>query len=186
MNIFLIGFRCSGKTSVGRTLSRRLGFAFVDTDREIVRHAGRSIAELVSERGWAFFRRLEKEILRRVSVSDRQVVATGGGAVLDIDNVRRMKAGGTVVWLTASAQTIRQRMAQDGLTPEQRPALTSDGTLDEIETTLRNRFEKYNTAMDFEIRTDPVTPAEICRRIVAELDRRGIIADPGQKNSDVP
>jgi shikimate kinase len=80
VNLFLIGFRCTGKTSVGQILARRLGWPLVDTDRIIVDMIGSDIARMVEKSGWAFFRKQERRALEAVCAADRQVVATGGAS----------------------------------------------------------------------------------------------------------
>lgn len=78
-NIYLAGFMCSGKTSAGRLLARRLGRPFADTDAQVARRAGLTVKELVSRRGWRAFRRLEEAELRRLAAGAGRVVALGGG-----------------------------------------------------------------------------------------------------------
>jgi len=91
MNIFLIGYRCTGKTFVGISLAKRLKLSFFDADSELVKEQGMNISEIVNRQGWDVFREMEKAVIKRVCSFDDYVVATGGGAVLDIENVRHMK-----------------------------------------------------------------------------------------------
>ena len=154
MNVYLIGYRCSGKTSLGQRLAASLGWAFVDTDSNVVAQAGQEIAAIVKTNGWEHFRRLEKTCLRVVAEKHHQVVATGGGIVLDAHNVRTMKTSGVVVWLTAAPDTIRQRMQGDVQTENQRPALTNRDTLDEIDSVLKERRPLYQAAGDIVIDTE--------------------------------
>jgi shikimate kinase len=170
MNFYLIGYRCTGKTTVGRLLAERLGWPLVDTDREIVDTAGMSIDCMVAAYGWPFFRQRESEVLSRVAAADRQVVATGGGIVLDKNNRQTMKTTGKVVWLTASETCIRTRMLADAATDDNRPPLTGRGLLEEIETVLAERKPLYENAADLTIATDRVRIEEICDRIVEALN----------------
>jgi len=169
MNIFLIGYRCTGKTSVGYALSKRLDLTFVDADEQLVEKEGKTIAEMVAEQGWDYFRQREKEILKSICALDEQVIATGGGVILDTDNVAAMKRCGRLIWLQAAPETIRKRMLKDDLTTGQRPALTSQGAADEIETTLKDRTPYYQAAMDFSIDTDGRSVGDICEMIVKRL-----------------
>ena len=99
MNIVLIGYRCTGKSSIGELLSRRLKWGFVDTDELIEREAGLNIEDIVAKKGWDEFRRIEKEVVKKVSCFDSFVIATGGGVVLDPENVSRLQKNGWIIWL---------------------------------------------------------------------------------------
>ncbi|MBR9985829.1 MAG: shikimate kinase [Desulfosarcina sp.] len=172
MTLFLIGYRCTGKTSVGEVLARQLGWRFVDTDRMVVESAGVSIVQMVADHGWPFFREQERQALVSVSAGDRQVVATGGGTVLDERNISTMKQSGRIVWLTASEKTILTRMLGDSATAESRPSLTDQGRLAEITSVLLERIPLYEMAAELVIDTDRETIAVICDRIIAELKLR--------------
>ena len=153
-NLFLIGFRCTGKSSVGRSLSEKLGWPFIDTDSLLVIKQKMSIKEIVGAYGWEGFREMEHTILKKVCTSDEQVVATGGGVVLNEDNVMRMQKSGRIIWLKATPETIKTRMLQDKDTQDFRPALTLNGSIFEIEESLSAREPLYKTAMDFFVDTD--------------------------------
>ena len=107
MNLFLIGYRCTGKSSVGRSLSTRLGRPFVDTDSLLVSERGMSIKQIVDTYGWEVFRQIEHATVKLVCSMDRRVVATGGGVVLNADDVTLMQKGGRIVWLRATPETIK-------------------------------------------------------------------------------
>lgn len=169
MNIFLIGYRCTGKTSVGRCLANRLGRSFVDTDLELVKEQGVSISDIVSKRGWTAFRNIEKRVIQRACERDHQVVATGGGAVLDEENVKRMKDSGVLVWLRADPKTIEKRIIEDKTTLEFRPALTSKGSVKEIQETLLLRNPIYERAMDFFVETDVMDVEAVCDTIIKKI-----------------
>lgn len=156
MNIFLIGYRCTGKTSVGNVLAKRLEWSFADSDAEVMEESGISIYDMVSHYGWDFFREREREVIKRLCTYDKYAVATGGGAVVNPDNVKDMQQNGVVVWLRASPDTISMRILQDEATMDQRPSLTSQGLLEEIEDTLVARIPLYESAMDFYIDTDRI------------------------------
>jgi len=98
-NLFLIGYRCTGKSSVGRLLAATLARSFVDTDSLIVSDNGMSIRKIVISRGWGAFRRLERTVLKQICNLDGQMMATGGGIVLNADNVGLMKKSGKVIYL---------------------------------------------------------------------------------------
>lgn len=170
MNIFLIGYRCTGKTSVGKSLAKTLGLTFIDADLELVKEHGMTIKEIVLKKGWEDFRKKESAVIKRVCTLDKHVVATGGGAILDNENVRHMKDSGKLIWLKATPETITQRILQDKNTEDLRPALTSKGLLEEIEETLLNRRPYYENAMDFFVDTDKMGIDDICRTIIRRLE----------------
>ncbi len=169
MNIFLIGYRCTGKTCVGKSLAQALGWSFIDADLELVDKHGMTISEIVSKEGWSSFREKEKAIVKRLSILDKHVVATGGGVILDIENVEQMKKSGTIIWLKATPETIKERILQDRNTEELRPSLTSKGLVEEIEETLLDRKPLYESAMAFSVDTDDRSIEDICGRIIREL-----------------
>ena len=91
MNIYLIGYRCCGKTSVGKALSKLLSRPFLDTDEAVVQKAGMTISEMVEKNGWKAFRDMEKSVIDQTTSLFHHVIATGGGVILNPDNVRNMK-----------------------------------------------------------------------------------------------
>jgi shikimate kinase len=169
MNIYLTGYRCSGKTSTGIALARMMGWPFWDTDDELVKSRGMSITDIVHTRGWDVFREFEKETLQFVASGDRQVVATGGGIVLFDENVQLMKLTGTIVWLRVRPETVAERMTADPVSLTQRPALTDQGALREIEALLSVRNPIYHSAMDFSIDTDMLETEAICQCILKAI-----------------
>jgi len=174
MNIYLIGYRATGKTSVGKLLASILERPFVDTDMVLAARVGMTVAEFVRKNGWESFRDMERRIVKQVCTADGQVVATGGGVVLSTQNVRLMKSGGALIWLKASPEIIRTRLLQDQLSEQTRPALTSKGLIEEIETMLAVRNPYYHRAQDLCIETDRLSITEICNLIGAQLSEDGI------------
>jgi shikimate kinase len=151
MNIVLIGYRGTGKSTVGRLLASRLGRELVSTDAEIIKRAQHSIPEIVAQKGWEHFRDLESDICREFASRDQLVIDTGGGAILRAQNVEALKKNGTVFWLTASVETIAKRIGSNN----QRPSLTGTKSfVDEIQDVLWERTPKYQAAADHSIATD--------------------------------
>lgn len=169
MNIYLIGYRCTGKTTVGELLSQKISWPILDADVELVKEQKRPISEIVEKEGWNSFRSIEKGIIRKLSCLNHHVIATGGGAVLDPENVGVMRTTGKVIWLKARPETIARRMVNDKSTGNNRPALTDKGIFDEIEETLNFRNPIYERAMDFSIDTDWMTIEEICTIIQSRV-----------------
>ena len=169
-NIFLIGYRCTGKTSAGKKLAAKLGLTFVDSDRVIVAEIGSSITEFVAANGWGAFRETERNVIARLSEIDRQVVAAGGGAVIATENVVRMRSSGKVIWLRASPDAIRKRMQADTGSAANRPPLTGQGSLEEIAAVLDERKPLYAGAAHHLIDTDNLNTYEVVEKIVAVIE----------------
>ena len=172
MNIYLIGYRCTGKTTVGRWVAEQRGWPFVDSDEQIVHAHGMTIQHIVAAQGWEGFRDKEKQAMERICAMDRCVVGTGGGVVIDPDNVFRMQNTGVVFWLKASPETIRQRMKKDQTSGPLRPSLTSTGTDREVEEVLAQREPLYRRAAEFEIETDGTIPDAVGERIIELIQSR--------------
>jgi shikimate kinase len=169
MNLFLIGYRCTGKTTIGKSIAMTIAWSFVDSDILVIKECGKSIKDIVDTEGWEAFRRRERSTLKQICTKKRQVVATGGGVVLDADNVEAMRTSGMVIWLGATAETIQKRMLQDENTRALRPALTDKGRMEEIEDMLLKRNPYYESASDFSIHTDDVPVNEITEIIIQKL-----------------
>lgn len=152
----------TGKTSVGKALSDRLGWHFANTDDMIEAHQGKTISEIFATIGEAGFREVESEVIRASLEGSHQVVATGGGAVLSEQNRKMMQQNGYVVALTADAQTIIQRVSQD----QNRP-LVQGNVEERVHTLLETRKHAYDFA-DKKIDTSRVSVQEIVDIIVAE------------------
>jgi shikimate kinase len=110
-NLALVGFMASGKTAVGRALAQRLGRRFVDLDDVVEQRAGCAVEDLFAAQGEAAFRALERQVLAEVSAGSGQVIACGGGAVIDPENRRRLMDGCAVCWLWAPLALCLERAA---------------------------------------------------------------------------
>ena len=164
MNIVLIGYRGTGKSTVGRLLAGRLGREVVSTDEEIVKRARCTIPEIVAQQGWDYFRDLEADVCRELGSRDQLIIDTGGGAILRAQNVEALKKNGTLFWLTASVETITKRIGGDN----QRPSLTGTKSfVDEIQDVLQERTPKYQAAADHTIVTDGLTTHELAETLLS-------------------
>ncbi len=170
MKIYLIGYRCTGKSTTGKLLAEKLGLSLVDTDKVVEERLGDSITEIVSKQGWEFFRKAEKEILEETSKRNNLVIATGGGMVLDKKNRAVMKASGCVIWLKASLQIILERMAEDQSTPGSRPSLTGQNILDETARVLTQRHPLYKETAEIILDTTNFSPWEAVEEILRRID----------------
>lgn len=164
MNIVLIGYRGTGKSTVGRLLAARSGRTLVSTDAEIVARAKRAIPEIVAQEGWDYFRDLESDICRELAGRDQLVIDTGGGAILRPQNVEALKKSGRLFWLTASVETIATRIGGDN----QRPSLTGTKSfVDEVADVLRERTPKYQVAADHVVATDDRSVDQLVETLLA-------------------
>lgn len=164
-NIYLTGYRCTGKTTVGRVLAEVTGLGFADADEVLVSRAGRDVAAIVAEEGWDGFRDRESAVLGHLAEHGGLVVATGGGVVLRPQNTALMRETGCVVWLTAEPSVIRGRMGADSVTASRRPSLTGHDVLSEIEAVLSERGPLYAAAAHVTVATDDLPVSEIVREI---------------------
>ncbi len=170
MNLYLVGYRCTGKTSVGRLLAEALAWTFVDMDHELVSEAGIPIEDIVDSRGWKYFREREAQLLERLSQAAKQVISTGGGVVTVPENIATMRGSGKVVWLHASPATIAERMEADRNTARQRPPLHGNDALAEIEEVFAERLPLYDEAMHLQVETDNLSPEEVAESILRWLE----------------
>ncbi|EFL49983.1 Shikimate kinase [Solidesulfovibrio fructosivorans JJ]] len=140
-NIYLIGPRASGKTTLGKRLAERLERPFTDLDAAFCEKYGETIADMVGRDGWDAFRKAEAAILAETAGQTGQVVATGGGVVLLPEN-RDLLGKGLVFYLQADPERLAERLMAD-LNEEQRPKLTQLGLREEITATLAEREPLY-------------------------------------------
>jgi len=163
----LVGYRGTGKTTVGKILADRLDLRFLDADLEIEARAGRSIVSIFADSGEPVFRDWEEQTLRElVQRHPGSVLASGGGAVLRPSNRRLLLAFGFVVWLQAEPAELARRLDADLRAGTERPALTSAGTVAEIAQVLSTRAPLYQETADVAIDTLDRTPAEIAALIL--------------------
>ncbi len=145
MNVILTGMRGTGKSSIGTVLAQRLAYAFVDTDVAIEALAGRRIADIVAQHGWAHFRALERQVVTQSVAADHQVIAAGGGTLMDEENARHLKAQGVVVLLLCDLPILQRRI--DG--EANRPSLTGQGSaVSELAEVWQERQARYDSVAD--------------------------------------
>jgi shikimate kinase len=168
-NLVLIGGRACGKTSVGKALALALKRPFVDLDEVLVAQAGCSIAELVAASGWPEFRRREKELVAHCAGLSGQVLAPGGGVVLDPENVQKLRKHGLVIWLMADPATLGQRLSGDQGSQEFRPSLTGADPVAEMARVLAEREPLYRAAAHLTIDTTGLSLAEVVKHILQAI-----------------
>jgi len=160
-NITLIGFMAVGKSAVGRNLAKRLGRRFVDLDRLIEKSAGMKVREIFEQKGEAHFRQLEKQTLALVLAKEGQVIATGGGVVLDDDNLALLREQTLLIGDSASTETILQRVGDSAT----RPLLKGADRRERIEELLKTRQARYAQA-HVTIDTGDLTLTQVVDKII--------------------
>ena len=163
--VILIGFRATGKSTVGELLAERLGWSFVDLDGYLEKKLGKSIREVVEEGGWQAFREEERKAMREFAGKRNLVLSLGGGAVMHEAEMEALKEGALVVWLVASVETILERLSRDPRTATQRPALTEKAPEEEVRELLAAREPLYARFADLKFDTETLSPDEIVRLV---------------------
>lgn len=169
--ISLIGYRATGKTTLGRKLARRLGYRLKDSDAEVEKLAGKTIAQIFSREGEEHFRDLEEKVIAKLCREQDVVLATGGGAVLRESTRNRLAEAGAVIWLTASPETIWKRMQGDARNAETRPNLTAQGGLEEVVRLLAEREAIYSELATFTLNTEEMSPDELVEEVISRAIR---------------
>ncbi|MBI5145169.1 MAG: shikimate kinase [Candidatus Omnitrophica bacterium] len=166
-NIYLVGFMGTGKTYVGKELAKKKKWQFLDLDDLIELREKRRIADIFTQEGEPYFRRVEKKVLKEVSKEDKFVVACGGGIVIDKDNIKVMKETGKIICLTAGPEAILKRTAGYA----HRPLLNVKDPQKQIELLLKLRAPYYAQA-DCTIDTSKVSIKEVVAWIAKIISRR--------------
>ncbi|MEM4390102.1 MAG: shikimate kinase [Candidatus Micrarchaeia archaeon] len=166
MNITLVGFMGTGKSSVGRLLAKRLGMRFVDTDAIIEKETGASISEIFAKHGEQKFRDIERDVVRRVALEDNLVISAGGGVVLRKENIDDLKRNGPVICLTATPEEIWARVKKSS----HRPLLMVSDPLARIRELLAAREPAYALA-DAQVETTGISIAEVAEKVMAAVER---------------
>lgn len=171
MNVVLIGYRGSGKTSVARRLADALACQMIDTDELITRDAGTTIAEIFDREGESGFRTRERDAVRAAtSVSDR-IISVGGGAVESPENRRLLSDYGTVIWLDADPEALWRRIQGDEQSASSRPNL-ADGGFAEVESVLARRRKLYGELADIRVDTTIMDIDAVADLVIERLDSR--------------
>ena len=163
--IYLTGFMGTGKSTILNCMHRMCGLKKIEMDEQIVMEQGMSISEIFEQKGEEHFRSLETELVKRISDMDNIVVSCGGGTVMRQCNVDEMKRNGTIVLLTATAQTVYERVKDN----HKRPLLENNMNLQYIEELMEARRPRYEAAADIIVKTDGRTAKEICKEIKERL-----------------
>ena len=170
-NIALIGFMGTGKTTISKALSKITGFQEIDVDEYIEKKSGRSISDIFEKEGEAYFRNLETEALQEISQESGKIISCGGGAVLRDENVEILKGGGVIILLTATPETIFDRVKDH----THRPILNNDMSLGHVKELMEKREPRYQSVADVKISVDANDRILTCYQIITELEELGIV-----------
>lgn len=163
----LIGTRGTGKSTVGRILAERLVRPFLDADVELEEKLGRSIAAIFAADGELLFRDWEERVLSDlITAHPGAILATGGGVVLRATNRAALRSFGLVVWLWTDPAEAAARLQADRRGVDQRPALTSRGTLAELASVLETRSPLYKATADAVVDTSGRSPTDVAEAII--------------------
>lgn len=165
MNLVLVGFMASGKSSIGRRLSKRLGYRFLDTDSFIESELGCTIAELFSIQGEAYFRGLETKLLANLSHLENHIIATGGGIITTPGNMDLLKKIGPVVFLDADPQEIIERLQRDTRRP-----MVRGGNLEEKVTGLLTQRRPLYREADITLETVSKSVNETATAVLVQVN----------------
>jgi shikimate kinase len=171
MSIVLIGYRGSGKSTIGRKLADRLWQTFVDVDDLIVSRAGKSIKEIFAQDGEPRFREIETDVVRELSRMEEGVIGLGGGTLMREENRAAFKAAGhKLVYLRCEPDELLRRVQADPQSASTRPNLTAlGGGIEEIRQVLGQREPVYRESMHAELDVTNLTPDEAVVYIVKLL-----------------
>lgn len=161
----LVGFMGVGKTTISAELSKTLHMQEIDMDSYIAEHEGMKISDIFSEYGEDYFRNAESDCLIEIQKRKGRVVSCGGGIVLRDENIRYMKDGGVVVLLTATPQTIYERVKDSN----ERPILNGNMNIEYITQLMEKRNDRYQTVADITVATDDREVKDIVEEIVGKL-----------------
>jgi shikimate kinase len=179
-NLVLVGFSCSGKTTLGRNVARRLHLPFVDTDRYIEELTGRTVPDIFREDGEPAFRAIEREAIEQIMSEHNQVVSTGGGAFIDPINREMLRNGNLVIHLHVCPETVVDRL-RTSRSARPRPLLESPDPLTRVVQLMADRKEAY-AAAHVTIGVDNRTRYEL----VSELRRRWLAWERAHRSTPAP
>ena len=159
-NLVLTGFMGAGKSTVGRRLAEKLKLRYVDTDAEIERRAKMSIPEIFEKHGEAYFRELERRVVEEVSELEGCVIVTGGGVVLNRENILNLRKKGIIVYLHAEPEVVYERLRGDA----SRPLLRVENPLQRIKELMRERAPCY-AEHDYSVDTSRLSVEQVVEKV---------------------
>ena len=166
MNIALFGFMGVGKSAVGKVLAEMTGMNYVDLDEIIIERTGKTISEIFEDEGELVFREVERKITHEIAGLKGQIIACGGGTVLDDENLASLRRFSRMVLLDAEPEVILERVEKE---EEKRPLLMVDDKLQRIQGLLQARKPEYMRAADIVVSTSKKTPKQVAKEILEKL-----------------
>ena len=163
-SVFLTGFMGAGKTTVGHALAKLTGCPFFVLDKMIVQREKRTIPEIFAADGEEYFRNCETVVLSSLQQQDKAIYATGGGIVMRDENRAMMRSKGSIVYLSASWETLRGRLQGS----VDRPLVDQAENWHDLERLWLSRLSHYQDA-DLIVDTDAVNPLQVAQKIVSQL-----------------
>lgn len=173
MKVILIGYRATGKSTIGALLSAKLKIPFRDTDTLVEENMKMPIKEIVALHGWDFFRAKEKEVILTLAQEGACVTATGGGVVLDKENVDLLSQAGVIIWLNAPLHDIISRLNNNTPGAAVRPQFTDWNIVQETIYLMQQRFPLYENAANYTVETANKSPREVAEEIYQYLVESG-------------
>lgn len=153
-NIALIGFMGGGKTTVGKALAKLMEMKFVDVDKVIAAREKKSINEIFEEKGQIYFRDLEREIIAQESLKNNCVISTGGGSILDNENIKRLRETSFVVYLDCTIECLYQRLKNSTTRPILNAAEDKKKIIEDL---YEKRRFLYEISADYTVKIDEKT-----------------------------
>lgn len=167
MNIILTGLRGSGKSKIGKLLSEQLSFQFIDLDKKIEKAENLTIKEIYNKHGWEYFRKKEKEAVKKLHSTDNAVISLGGGTIMDPESQKILKELGTIVYLKRSPEDCHKYLSKD----KNRPPLTENkDQLEELKEIYAERKTTYEKTADYIIKRSDDLEKDAKRVITAFQD----------------
>lgn len=163
MNLVLIGYRGTGKSTVGMLLAKQLDMRYFSVDDEVVKKAGMAMPEIIEKYGWTKFRDIESEVTRELTWFDNYVIDTSSGIIERVENIKDLQSNAYVYWLKAELDTILTRIEAG----TQRPTLTSGKSFTEdVAKVLGERTPIYESAAHYIIDTNNLSPQQVIENII--------------------
>jgi len=165
MKVILIGYRAAGKTTAGKLLAMLIKVPFYDADAVVEMIVNAPVKNIVAHHGWEYFRKRETEAIQLLSGKGDCVIATGGGVILDEENLKLLKKMGLIVWLNAPLKDIIDRLNEDAQNSTARPQFTTGGLAQETTDIFAERLPLYKKIADFMVDTAGKSAPQIAETI---------------------
>jgi shikimate kinase len=191
MKIALIGYRATGKSTVGRMLADKLKISFWDTDAMVEKNTGMPIKEIVELYGWDYFRSKERDTIKFLTQKKACVIATGGGVVLFQENIALLKQNvspqkkaAVIIWLNAPLHDIIDRLKKDAQSSATRPQFTAGNIVQETTDIMKQRLPLYEKAADYIVDTADKNAEQVVEDVYQYLRKSGFLDKINKKSKN--